>query len=544
MKRLAFVIPWYGENISGGAEAELRGLAHHLQDAGVELEILSTCVKDFRSDWSVNYHKPGIENCAGISVRRFPVRKRDTTRFDEVNAKFMSGVAVSAEEENLFMREMVNSPELNKYIREYKSEYELFIFIPYMFGTTYYGVQECMEKAILIPCLHDEAYAHMGLFKDVFSRVAGMAFLSDPERLLAETLYGVRGESFPFLGAGVDTDFSSDALRFRRKYEIEEPFILYAGRKDAGKRVDELIRHFVEFKKRNPSGLKLVLIGGGDIEIPSGDIIDLGFVSAQDKYDAYAAATVFCNPSEMESFSIVIMESWLAEVPVLVNGKCEVTKDFAKKANGGLYYTSFVEFEGCLNYLLSHPATAKVMGKSGRSFVLANFAWDAIVAKYRCYFEIMGRRCNGQETATQICTSENDASNLNERPLGLSFPDSGNAQDLVAALLVFADFQRGYAKTSRLRIIPRDENSRALASVLCRELMISDMVNICNAVGRTAYRTDICLIPRDCEAASENDTSPEEMESAACRVVIDRFDHDKNMKSLKQAADMLRTEEE
>ena len=123
MKRLAFVIPWYGEDISGGAEAELRGLAHHLQNAGVELEILSTCVKDFRSDWSVDYHKPGIENCVGISVRRFPVRKRDTARFDEVNAKFMSGAAVSEEEEELFMREMVNSPELYKYIREHKAEY-------------------------------------------------------------------------------------------------------------------------------------------------------------------------------------------------------------------------------------------------------------------------------------------------------------------------------------------------------------------------------------------------------------------------------------
>lgn len=544
MKRLAFVIPWYGENISGGAEAELRGLAHHLQDAGVDLEILSTCVKDFRSDWSVNYHKPGVENCAGISVRRFPVRKRDTVRFDEVNAKFMSGAAVSAEEEKLFMREMVNSPELYKYIREHKADYELFIFIPYMFGTTYYGARECLEKAILIPCLHDEAYAHMQLFKETFSKVAGMTFLSDPERLLAGSLYNVHGESFPFLGAGVDTGFSPDALRFRQTYGLEEPFILYAGRKDAGKRVDVLIRYFIEFKKRNPSDLKLVLIGGGDIEIPSGDIIDLGFVSDQDKYDAYAAAAVFCNPSELESFSIVIMESWLAEVPVLVNGECEVTKDFAKKANGGLYYTSFVEFEGCLNYLLSHPATAKLMGKNGRSFVLENFAWDAIIAKYRCYFEIMGRRCNGQETAAQTCVSEKDASIFDERPLGLSFPDSGNAQDLVAVLLLFADFQRESTKECRLRIIPHDENSRALALVLCRELMISDLVDVCDLDDRTEYRDDICLIACDCEAVSEDGISSDDKEAGDYKVVIDRFDHDKNMKSLKQVVDMLGTEEE
>ena len=60
MKKIGFVIPWYGETIGGGAEAELRGVVHHLQDAGVELEVLTTCVEKFASDWSVNFHKPGL----------------------------------------------------------------------------------------------------------------------------------------------------------------------------------------------------------------------------------------------------------------------------------------------------------------------------------------------------------------------------------------------------------------------------------------------------------------------------------------------------
>ena len=47
-------------------------------------------------------------------------------------------------------------------------------------------------------------------------------------------------------------------------------------------------------------------------------LIDLGFVPIQDKYDAYAAAELLCQPSKHESFSYVIMESWLCERPVLV----------------------------------------------------------------------------------------------------------------------------------------------------------------------------------------------------------------------------------
>ena len=51
-KKIAFVAPWYGEKISGGAETLLRELVHHLQDAGVKLEVLTTCVESFRSDWN------------------------------------------------------------------------------------------------------------------------------------------------------------------------------------------------------------------------------------------------------------------------------------------------------------------------------------------------------------------------------------------------------------------------------------------------------------------------------------------------------------
>ena len=282
-------------------------------------------------------------------MRRFPVRQRDVRAFDQVNAKLIQGLSVTPAEEETFCREMINSPKLCEYIKKHEAEYAAFVFIPYMFGTTYYGCQACMEKAILIPCLHDESYAYMQVFRDVFSRVRGMAFNAEPERLLARRLYGVEGENFLTFGIGMDTDWRFDAKRFRKKYRLEGPFVLYAGRKEAGKRVDVLVRYFAEYKKKHEDALKLVMIGGGKIDIPDKDsIIDLGFVDKQDKYDAYAAASVFCNPSEMESFSLVIMESWLAGRPVLVNGDCAVTRDFVHQNNGGLYYQNYAEFEKCL----------------------------------------------------------------------------------------------------------------------------------------------------------------------------------------------------
>ena len=150
------------------------------------------------------------------------------------------------------------------------------------------------------------------------------------------------------------------------------------------------MKYFGEYKRRNSSGLKLVLIGGGKIDIPKEykhEIIDLGFVDLQDKYDACAAAEFLCQPSKNESFSLVIMESWLCSRPVLVHEDCAVTKNFAIESKGGLYFKDYYDFEGCLNFYLEHKDIATEMGKNGRAYVIENFAWDVIVDKYTKFFE-------------------------------------------------------------------------------------------------------------------------------------------------------------
>ena len=50
MKKIGFVIPWYHKDIKGGAEQELRGIVKHLKEAGVDVEIITTCVKEFTAE--------------------------------------------------------------------------------------------------------------------------------------------------------------------------------------------------------------------------------------------------------------------------------------------------------------------------------------------------------------------------------------------------------------------------------------------------------------------------------------------------------------
>lgn len=390
-KKIGFVIPWYSEKIPGGAEMELRGLTTHLHESGVDLEILTTCVKEFSSDWNKDYFKEGTEIIHGFTVRRFKVRKRDTEAFDKVNFKLMNGKPLTPEEEEIYVREMVNSPALCEYIDEHRNEYSLFVFIPYMFGTTYHGMQVCPEKSVLIPCFHDEPYVYMNVFKPVFENIAGIIYHARPEYDLANRVFDLKNVSQAILGEGVYTELSSDPEAFRKKFGINEPFILYAGRKDSGKNVHTLVKYYSEYIKRRKTDLKLVLIGGGSIELPTelvdaGKIIDLGFVDIQDKYNAQGAAEILCQPSHNESFSLVIMESWLCGRPTLVSADCAVTRNFVSESNGGLYFNDYFEFEGCVDYTVNNKEAAKAMGENGRRYVMERFAWSVIVEKYMDFF--------------------------------------------------------------------------------------------------------------------------------------------------------------
>lgn len=392
MKKIGFVIPWYAENIPGGAEMETREVTKHLKAAGLDVEILTTCVKEFGSDWNKNFYPEGEEIVHNVPVKRFKVRKRDTRAFGAVNAKLMNGEVPPPEEQQIFVDEMVNSPDLYRYIKNNSSEYTAFVYIPYMFGTTYFGVKTCPEKAVLIPCFHDEAYVYMDIFRSLYSKAAGMIFNARPEYELTKRLYDIENMQTVVMGIGMDTDLTSDAAAFRKKFGISEPFIIYAGRKDAGKNVHTLVKYFSEYRKRRVTDLKLVLIGGGEIQIPADvrdHVIDLGFVDRQDKYDAIAASEFLCQPSKNESFSLVIMESWLCGRPVLVHEKCAVTANFAREAEGGLYFNDYFEFEGCTDFFLSKKDTAAQMGRNGCAYVKKNFDWDIIVDKYKEFFENM-----------------------------------------------------------------------------------------------------------------------------------------------------------
>jgi len=387
MTTISFVTPWYGPDVPGGAEAELRRLVPQLQRAGMSVEVLTTTTRDLYADWGRSYHPAGQTVIDGVPVRRFPVQRRNRAAFDAVNLRLMNNRPISAADERVFIEEMLRVPALYDFIAAEASE-RLYYFIPYLFSTTYFGAQVCPGRSIIMPCLHDESYARLSLYREVLPRARALVFHTEAERALADRLFPAEpGQLREVFGAGVDVEGEGDAERFRRRTGVDGPFVLYAGRREPGKNTPLLLDYWARYWHTTgwQRDARLVLLGPGDVALPdaaAGSILDLGFVPLQDKLDALAAATVFCLPSLNESFSIALMESWLQGTPALVHAGCAVTVEHCRNANGGLYFADYDEFAATLDYLFDHPAEAAQMGQNGRAYVLSRYHWPIIIPRY------------------------------------------------------------------------------------------------------------------------------------------------------------------
>jgi glycosyltransferase involved in cell wall biosynthesis len=391
---LAFVVPWFGRDIPGGAEAECRATARALRNRGVPVEILTTCARDHASPWA-DHHPDGVTEEDGFVVRRFKVRPRDAERYGRLQWRLDLGATLTSFEEEDFVRESINSTDLYGYLAAERDRY-WYVFIPYCFGTTWEGALVVPERSLLIPCLHDEPFARLKWTRRILRAVRAACFHVPAERALAERLAGADPERFPVVGEGVDPPPPGDGARFRRKHRVLDPYLLYVGRKAPEKNTPLLVEYFSRYKLTHPgSRLRLVLIGPGGVRIPgrlSADILDLGFLSLQDKADAYAGALALCQPSLLESFSLVMMEGWLAGTPALVHGRCPVTRDHCEASNGGLYFDDYFEFVEAVETLAGDAPLRARMAAAGRAYVLSRYTWDRVTDNYLEVLRRLGAR--------------------------------------------------------------------------------------------------------------------------------------------------------
>jgi len=351
-----------------------------------DVDVLTTCAGDHLT-WQ-NEMPPGETCLNGVLVRRFPVEHkfRDRARYEALHLRLIQRELLAPDEQYEWVEQSAHSPEMYAYLEDRGGGYQTLIFAPYLFGTTYYGSAIHPKRSVLWPCLHDEIYAYLTPTRDMYQGCLGVMFNTYPEMRLAERLYGPHAGG-QIVGFGLSS-FHTDGECFRKQYNLDSPFILYSGRLESAKNVPLLIQYFLEYRRRHDGPLKLVLMGRGPESIPPHrDIVTVGFKQGQEKLDAYAAATLLCQPSVNESFSIVIMESWLSGVPVVVHADCEVTRYHVVRSNGGLYFRSFDEFEAVLSLLLNDEQLRRQLSVNGEHYVHAEYGWDTVLQRFESALE-------------------------------------------------------------------------------------------------------------------------------------------------------------
>jgi len=367
-RKIAFVCPRYRAGSAGGAESLVRGWAEHLAGRGHTCRVLTTRARN-NITWD-NELPGGEEDLDGVAVTRFDLEYSPPPR----------GCPQPVQR----LLETPSSPALQEFLLARSGEFEFFIFAPYLFGLTGNGIAAVPDKSILVPCLHDEPGAYLAGVRRMFSRARAVWFNSRPEKSLAEKILGFSPRGGEVIGLGVESPEKLDPEGFRRKFGIERPFILYAGRREPGKGTNLLLEYFRTLLRHRDPGIDLILLGSGAVELGEGEegrIHDLGYVGEQDKWNAYSAASIFCQPSTNESFSIVLLEAWLAGAPALVSAFCPVTLDHCRKAGGGLYFADYPEFEEAVTCLLENPETARALAAGGKSYVEKNYRWATVLDK-------------------------------------------------------------------------------------------------------------------------------------------------------------------
>jgi glycosyltransferase involved in cell wall biosynthesis len=381
-KRLAFVVQRYGFEVSGGAELHCREVVEHLSPE-FKVEVLTTCAQDYVT-WE-NVYPAGLDAVNGIPVRRFPTTRTREARFGARSKWLYSHPHTLRDELDWLHAQGPVAPDLLRYIARHRFDYDAFVFFTYIYYPTALGLRLVADRALLVPTAHDERPIYLDVYQALFHAPRVIIYNTVEEKQLLEELFDIGYIPGEVIGLGIDVPDHLDPESFRHRYDICTPYVVYVGRISASKGCNTLLDYFVRHKAAHPGPLTLVLVGRVEIPVPKRpDIVTVGFVSDEDKFNSIAGAELFLLPSKFESLSIAFLESLALGTPVLCDGTSAVLRGHCLRSNAALYYSNYPEFESSLELLLGNRCLRQLLGRRGRQYVERNYAWDQVIQKYRC----------------------------------------------------------------------------------------------------------------------------------------------------------------
>ncbi len=380
--RLALVVQRYGPEITGGSESLARAVAERLT-ADYAVTVFTTCARDYVT-WRSELPE-GTTTEAGVEVKRFRVdEERDLASFNAFSDTLYDRPHSDDDERTWLRRQGPYVPRLVEALRAEKHGFAAVLFFTYLYYPTVEGLEAAAERAILVPTAHDEPPLRFRLYEKAFARPRAFAFLTGPEEGLVRSRFDLAGRPALVAGIGVETSETPDVEGFRIRHDLERPYVLYAGRIDAGKGCAQMLDFHERYRRDRAGAAPLVLIGRLAMQEPRAPGVRyLGYLSEEEKFAAMAGARAVICPSPYESLSIVLLEALSLGTPVLASAHSAVLKDHCQRSNAGLWYENADEFVEALDLLVGEKALPRALGENGRQYVRQNYRWPAVLGRYR-----------------------------------------------------------------------------------------------------------------------------------------------------------------
>src|SRR5512139_1543099 len=269
--RVGFVVQRYGTEILGGSEYHCRLIAERLAERH-QVDVLTTCARDYVT-WK-NEYPDSPDRIRGVTVRRFAnARTRDIASFNRYSEWIFNHAHTRDDELEWLKQQGPWCPALIEYLERHHASYDALVFFTYLYAPTVLGLRVAPGRSVLVPTAHDEPAIRLGIYNEVFSRPAAIAYNTEVERKFLATRFATRAPVEETVGCGVDLPqhhaysrpASGEALpgpeagtvevegaegprggddsqpryrshltergaAFRRRHRIHGPFALYGGR--------------------------------------------------------------------------------------------------------------------------------------------------------------------------------------------------------------------------------------------------------------------------------------------------------------------------
>ena len=279
-----------------------------------------------------------------------------------------------------------------------------YVLPPLTPGKTVVTIHDCIHLRFpqYLPNRAAHLYARVFLSNAVTKAARIITVSEASKRDIIELLHAPAGK-VEVVYNGFDERLTSpsaeDEARVRNRFQLDAPFVLYAGNIKPHKNVDRLIEAFARLRLRGMDNVKLLIIGD-DISKFSNlrrlvhrhqlhqHVRFLGFVSTDTLAALYQLAQVFVFPSLYEGFGLPPLEAMANGTPVItsnVSSLPEVVDDAALLIDP-LDAGSIAD---AMYRVLNEPDLRAELVRRGRERVKA-FTWERSVARtHEIYMDVL-----------------------------------------------------------------------------------------------------------------------------------------------------------